>query len=303
VCALQLAQHRVGVLRRPRPRRAQTCVAACPLRRVPCVDAACRITEGDHIKVTASKYPFPTVCHDKQSTDWFHSISRTLKWNERERQKSFVVVEEGPEKKQKKENHVATERPCNIAAENDDEDEEQEDEEDDEDEMEEKFDIDDLSDNSSTSTPETTAASVVRSSTHHTLETARDKVHEQRADALAAQRAAEVLLSSQQPRSGPSSGVDSPSRYMAGEPPHPPPRHVQFSHAPQQPHTHSHVYAHAQHLHGALREDARTPTAGEHRRATRSRSRGRPDAVATTPRAFAVYGHDESDSAPSDTDL
>ena len=55
-------------------------------------------TEGDHIKISASRYPFPTVCADKQSTDWFHSISRTLKWNERQRQKSFVVVEEGPEK-------------------------------------------------------------------------------------------------------------------------------------------------------------------------------------------------------------
>lgn len=27
-----------------------------------------RFTEGDHIKVTASQYPFPTVCADKQST-------------------------------------------------------------------------------------------------------------------------------------------------------------------------------------------------------------------------------------------
>jgi NAD+ kinase len=45
--------------------------------------------------VTASQYPFPTVCADKQSTDWFHAIARTLKWNERQRQKSFVVVEEG----------------------------------------------------------------------------------------------------------------------------------------------------------------------------------------------------------------
>ena len=50
--------------------------------------------EGDHIKISASRYPFPTICADKQSTDWFHAISRTLKWNERERQKSFVVVEE-----------------------------------------------------------------------------------------------------------------------------------------------------------------------------------------------------------------
>jgi NAD+ kinase len=52
------------------------------------------LQQGDHIKVTASKFPFPTVCADRSSTDWFSSISRTLKWNERERQKSFVVVEE-----------------------------------------------------------------------------------------------------------------------------------------------------------------------------------------------------------------
>ncbi|KAJ7287354.1 NAD+ kinase [Mycena rebaudengoi] len=42
------------------------------------------LKQGDHIKVTASKYPFPTVCADNQSTDWFQAISRTLKWNERE---------------------------------------------------------------------------------------------------------------------------------------------------------------------------------------------------------------------------
>lgn len=55
------------------------------------------LKQGDHIKVTASKYPFPTVCAENQSIDWFESISRTLKWNERQRQKSFVVVEEGGE--------------------------------------------------------------------------------------------------------------------------------------------------------------------------------------------------------------
>lgn len=52
------------------------------------------LRQGDHIKITASPYPFPTVCKDKQSTDWFSSIARTLKWNERQRQKSFVVIEE-----------------------------------------------------------------------------------------------------------------------------------------------------------------------------------------------------------------
>ncbi|GAA5983098.1 hypothetical protein JCM10908_000154 [Rhodotorula pacifica] len=56
------------------------------------------LRQGDHIKVTASPYPFPTVCADKQSTDWFHSIARTLKWNERQRQKSFVILEEGRKK-------------------------------------------------------------------------------------------------------------------------------------------------------------------------------------------------------------
>jgi len=66
------------------------------------------LKQGDHIKVTASKYPFPTVCADKQSTDWFHAISRTLKWNERERQKSFVVVEEGPAKEKEREKRSST---------------------------------------------------------------------------------------------------------------------------------------------------------------------------------------------------
>ncbi|CAG8779768.1 28465_t:CDS:2, partial [Racocetra persica] len=52
------------------------------------------LKQGDHIKVTPSKFPFPTVCLESQSKDWFNSISRCLRWNEREKQKSFVVVEE-----------------------------------------------------------------------------------------------------------------------------------------------------------------------------------------------------------------
>ena len=66
------------------------------------------LTEGDHIKVTASKYPFPTVCADKASTDWFSSISRTLRWNEREKQKSFVVIEEDGEPSQKQDHGTKT---------------------------------------------------------------------------------------------------------------------------------------------------------------------------------------------------
>ncbi|KAG0048947.1 hypothetical protein BGZ83_006180 [Gryganskiella cystojenkinii] len=51
------------------------------------------LKQGDHIKVTASTYPFPTICSSSQSSDWFHSLSRCLRWNERERQKGFRVVE------------------------------------------------------------------------------------------------------------------------------------------------------------------------------------------------------------------
>ncbi|KAF9913369.1 hypothetical protein EC991_000131 [Linnemannia zychae] len=51
------------------------------------------LKQGDHIKVTASVYPFPTICSSTQSSDWFHSLSRCLRWNERERQKGFTVVE------------------------------------------------------------------------------------------------------------------------------------------------------------------------------------------------------------------
>lgn len=104
------------------------------------------LKQGDHIKVTASKFPFPTVCADKQSTDWFHAIARTLKWNERERQKSFVVVEEGPARHTSKKS-----KPPSAAAsggeeeetlgENDEEDEAEPEEE----EEEDKFDIDDSS--------------------------------------------------------------------------------------------------------------------------------------------------------------
>lgn len=52
------------------------------------------INRGDHIKVTASPYPFPTVLPDEQPSPWFDSVSRTLNWNQRQRQKSFVMVEE-----------------------------------------------------------------------------------------------------------------------------------------------------------------------------------------------------------------
>ncbi|KAI8604601.1 ATP-NAD kinase-like domain-containing protein [Dissophora ornata] len=62
------------------------------------------LKQGDHIKVTASVYPFPTICSNSQSSDWFHSLSRCLRWNERERQKGFTVVEHSSAKRTKKSN-------------------------------------------------------------------------------------------------------------------------------------------------------------------------------------------------------
>ena len=130
------------------------------------------LKQGDHIKVTASKYPFPTVCADKQSTDWFHAISRTLKWNERERQKSFVVVEEGPAKEREKRKSTydsngtghgnsigpfddPSNEPDEVEDRSEEEEDEDEDEASDEEGQEDDFDITD-------SSPEGAAAAAKR---------------------------------------------------------------------------------------------------------------------------------------------
>ncbi|KAF2729376.1 ATP-NAD kinase [Polyplosphaeria fusca] len=39
------------------------------------------LRQGDHVTIAASQYPFPTVL--SQPTEWFDSISRTLRWNTR----------------------------------------------------------------------------------------------------------------------------------------------------------------------------------------------------------------------------
>jgi len=86
--------------------------------------------------------PIPTVCADKQSTDWFHAIARTLKWNERERQKSFVVVEESPAKTQGQTPLDISRVSLQDLVKEDSEDKRHHSEADDHD-GEEKFDIDD----------------------------------------------------------------------------------------------------------------------------------------------------------------
>ena len=237
-----------------------------------------------------------TVCADKQSTDWFHAISRTLKWNERERQKSFVVVEEGPAK-EKHEPHQRKNHPdSTVSATKGDDDEDEMGDGDDSDE-EEKFDIDDLSsDNSdSTSAAGSAAESSVGSSTGTSPPT------------TAASRAAEAIMGvspgthaearvRSRSRSGVRSGVDSPSRY-APVPPRHGQGHVQWAGGVPggEPDRVSHADA------GLC--DSITPTASVHARRTPSRSPAAPSFHSHQhPRAFAVWGQDESDSNSSDND-
>ncbi|KAJ5370722.1 kinase [Penicillium cataractarum] len=45
---------------------------------------------GDYVTVSASRYPFANVLpQDRRGEDWVHSISKTLNWNSRTKQKSF----------------------------------------------------------------------------------------------------------------------------------------------------------------------------------------------------------------------
>lgn len=217
------------------------------------------LPEGDHIKITASKFPFPTVCADNQSTDWFNSISRTLKWNERERQKSFVVVEEAPGAKEPKSRRPSKlsqsavpdgdrptppSPPATVEEEDGDEEtfeDEEEDEVSDEDE-DDKFDIDD-------SSPEAAIArmpAVGNVQTKGELRLGMAKAREQAMPEIAAAalhegnafmrhaKSRSVSKNRSDMSSGiseSSSGVGTPGRYVDG-PPVPPslsPRHVEFA--------------------------------------------------------------------------
>jgi NAD+ kinase len=51
------------------------------------------LKQGDHVTITASQYPFPTVM--RTGTEWFDSVSRTLQWNTRAAtQKGFETRKE-----------------------------------------------------------------------------------------------------------------------------------------------------------------------------------------------------------------
>jgi NAD+ kinase len=60
------------------------------------------LRQGDHVTIAASQYPFPTVL--SQPTEWFDSISRTLRWNSRgATQKAWDGDDDGEEAEEEKE--------------------------------------------------------------------------------------------------------------------------------------------------------------------------------------------------------
>jgi NAD+ kinase len=60
------------------------------------------LRQGDHVTIAASQYPFPTVL--SQPTEWFDSISRTLRWNSRgATQKAWDGDDDGEEADEEKE--------------------------------------------------------------------------------------------------------------------------------------------------------------------------------------------------------
>lgn len=54
------------------------------------------LAPGDYVTISASRYPFANVMPlGRRSEDWVNSISRTLQWNSRQRQKSFQEWKDG----------------------------------------------------------------------------------------------------------------------------------------------------------------------------------------------------------------
>lgn len=51
------------------------------------------IARGDHIKITASPFPFLSVLPEDKYGSWFDSVSRTLNWNQRKHQMGFMVYD------------------------------------------------------------------------------------------------------------------------------------------------------------------------------------------------------------------
>ena len=52
------------------------------------------IKRGDKVRIRASPWPIPTVCHSDATQDWFDSLSRCLNWNVRDTQRPFEPAQE-----------------------------------------------------------------------------------------------------------------------------------------------------------------------------------------------------------------
>ena len=60
---------------------------------------------GDYVTISASRYPFANVMPPgRRSEDWVNSISRTLQWNSRQRQKAFQEWDGGKEEEKENKN-------------------------------------------------------------------------------------------------------------------------------------------------------------------------------------------------------
>jgi len=219
-----------------------------------------------------------------------------LKWNERERQKSFVVVEENPSKPEK---HKKRQQPINsgldealcpkIDENSDEEQDEISDEEDD------HFDIDD-------SSPEadTAPVPVVNPLSPQEKVVAAEKIHESQHQDRVANPKREHRRSS---RSRSRSRV-STARIPTSSHQQPSPRHVGFEVPFQNDsgplHSAQHGPRQDMYLDRPLSGKSRTSDHDSDKTRTRSSSRLRDQQHG--PRAFAVWGNDESDSNASDSD-
>ncbi|ORY66385.1 ATP-NAD kinase [Pseudomassariella vexata] len=71
------------------------------------------LKQGDHVTITASQYPLPTVM--RTGTEWFDSVSRTLQWNTRAAtQKGFESQQDGecPKEEEEPEWDIDTDSAC-----------------------------------------------------------------------------------------------------------------------------------------------------------------------------------------------
>ncbi len=247
------------------------------------------------------------MCADNQSTDWFQAISRTLKWNERERQKSFVVVEDDSQGKVRKVRRRdrkvdstpnATDRiQLNSPAlpivkdENGDLEGADESDESDEEEEEEKFDIDDSSPEAVQAAPTPSSQSSVSGSVPNSPA---------QPTSYASNRTAGMTGAGKIRSDTSGSGIETPSRFGAPAPasgglsartPRPTPFRPPI--APQVP-----AARNSPASAGLAPEQPKKSkrSGGGHRR---GRSVG--DAFGAKRKAFAVYGQDESDSNASDS--